>query len=361
MTKMMQLVADRDEWNATLDALSCVELLQSWEWGEFKLRHGWKPQRWVWNRDGHPLAASQVLLRVEKYLGLRVVFAYVPQGPLLNWDDTDLSLRVLRDLRSLACHEGALFLKIDPHVAVGYGVPESPDDDVDALGLRLEKELSSWGWRESGQQVQFRNTVLLDLGREESELLASFHQKTRYNVRLAMRKGVRVRAGTEGDLDLLYGLYARTSTRDGFIIREEPYYLDVWGSFIREGLAVPLLAEVDGEVVAALIMFLFRGRATYMYGMSSGDHSEKMPNYLLQWEAICRAKKSGCSVYDFWGAPDRFVPQDPLWGVWRFKAGFRGRVVRTLGAWDFPCRRNGYLLYSRAMPYAQMALRLIGK
>ncbi|MDP6792538.1 MAG: peptidoglycan bridge formation glycyltransferase FemA/FemB family protein [Anaerolineales bacterium] len=350
MTDLMHAVATRDEWYAALAGLPSADLLQSWEWGEFKSRHGWTPYRWAWKRERQVLAAAQMLLRSETRFGMRVTIAYVPRGPLLDWTDFDLRRRVLHDLRSLACRYGALFLKMDPHVAVGYGVPGSPEEQPDALGLKLADDLVSEGWRESWQQIQFRNTVVLNLAQDESVLLASFRQKTRYNVRLAMRKGVTVRVGTDDDLEMLFRLYACTAERDGFVIRPQQYYRDAWGCFMRDHMAEPLLAEVGGEVVAALLLFTFCGRATYMYGMSSGAHSEKMPNYLLQWEAIRRAKTAGCSIYDFWGAPDRFVSGDPLWGVWRFKAGFRGQVVRTLGAWDYPCRRAGYWLYARAMP-----------
>ncbi len=361
MTEPMQLVTHRDEWHETLAGLAGAELLQSWEWGELKSRYGWTPQRWAWKREGSPRAAAQVLWRSQKIFGMRATIAYIPRGPLLDWDNVDLRKRVLHDLRSLACREGALFLKVDPHVALGYGVPDSGEAQPDVLGLELVDELAAAGWCGSRQQVQFRNTVMLDLVQEESALLASFRQKTRYNVRLAIRKGVTVRPGTDGDLDMLFGLYACTAERDGFVIRPQQYYLDVWSSFMRAGMAEPLLAEMDGEVVAALIIFTFRTQATYMYGMSSGEHSEKMPNYLLQWEAICRAKRAGCSVYDFWGAPDQFVHGDPLWGVWRFKSGFRGRVVRTLGAWDYPCGRAGYWLYTRAVPRVLVTMRSMGK
>ncbi len=361
MTDMMQVVTNRDEWHEALADLTGAELLQSWDWGELKSRHGWIPQRWAWKREGQLLAAAQLLRRSAKRFGMRTAVAYVPRGPLLAWEDADLRRQVLRDLRSLACRQGAIFLKIDPYVAVGYGAPDSIDARPDELGLEIAEELAADGWRESGQQVQFRNTVMLDLTQDESVLMDSFRQKTRYNVRLAMRKGVTVRTGTYSDLELLFGLYMCTAERDGFFIRPQQYYLDAWSSFMSAGMAEPLLAEVDGEIVAALIMFTFGERATYMYGMSSGTHSEKMPNYLLQWEAILRAKTSGCTVYDFWGAPDHFAVGDPLWGVWRFKAGFRGRVVRTLGAWDYPCRRAGYWLYASAIPHVLATMRPMGK
>ena len=125
-------------------------------------------------------------------------------------------------------------------------------------------------------------------------------------------------------------------------------------------MAKPLIAEVDGEIVAALILFYFAGTAWYLYGMSSIEHRDKMPNYLLQWEAIRLAKKMGCSTYDLWGAPDQFNDQDPLWGVYRFKSGLGGRVVRHAGAWDFPVNKNLYRLYTLVLPKILAILRRRG-
>src|SRR5574342_54174 len=130
---------------------------------------------------------------------------------------------------------------------------------------------------------KFRNTVTLDLRLSEADLLARMKQKTRYNVRLAEKKGVHVRPGSPADLDLLYRLYAETSVRDGFVIRSADYYREAWGSFIEAGLARPFIAEVEGEPVSALILFRFARTAWYMYGMSREAHREKMPNHLLQW------------------------------------------------------------------------------
>jgi lipid II:glycine glycyltransferase (peptidoglycan interpeptide bridge formation enzyme) len=186
-------------------------------------------------------------------------------------------------------------------------------------------------------------------------------QKTRYNIRLAARKGVAVRVGTVADLDLLYRMYAETSVRDGFVIRLPRYYSDAWGAFIAAGLAQPFIASVGAEPVAALIVFRYGGTATYMYGMSTEAHREKMPNHLLQWEAITWARRQGCAVYDFWGAPDEFDPADPLWGVWKFKEGFGGSLVRTLGAWDYVASPFGYRLYTGLLPRLLGLMRRLGR
>ncbi|HEX9019228.1 MAG TPA: peptidoglycan bridge formation glycyltransferase FemA/FemB family protein, partial [Anaerolineaceae bacterium] len=215
--------------------------------------------------------------------------------------------------------------------------------------------------RFSQDQVQFRNTVWLDLSGEESDWLARMKQKARYNLRLAQRKGVQVRYGGLDDLAMLYHMYAETSLRDGFVIRGEAYYQAVWRAFMQRGMAVPLVAEVEGEPIAGIFLFYFGGRAWYLYGMSREKHRDKMPNYLLQWEAMRYARASGCTQYDLWGAPDVFDESDSMWGVFRFKEGLGGQVLRTAGAWDYPARPIAYLLYTRVLPRLLDIMRRRGR
>lgn len=123
----------------------------------------------------------------------------------------------------------------------------------------------------------------------------------------------------------------------------------------------PLIAEVDDEAIAAIFVFYFARRAYYVYGMSREAHREKMPNYLLQWEAMKRAKERGCSAYDLWGAPDGFNESDSMWGVFRFKEGLGGQVVRTLGAWDYAPNPFWYKMYSEIIPRILDVMRSRGK
>ncbi len=174
--------------------------------------------------------------------------------------------------------------------------------------------------------------------------------KTRYNIRLAGRKGITVREGTPEDFAAIATMYEETATRDGFTIRPLPYYLDAWQSLYDAGMAMPLIAEYEGAPVAAVVLVRFGQRTVYMYGASSERERQRMPNYLLQWEAIRWAKEQGSTVYDFWGAPSEFVEDDPLWGVWRFKDGFQGDVVWHIGAWDYPARPLLYTAYTRLLP-----------
>jgi peptidoglycan pentaglycine glycine transferase (the first glycine) len=324
----LQLVTDPTRWNTALAALPYRHVLQTWEWGQFKGRWGWTPRYFL--NEEHT-AATLVLRRTFSPLKLNIL--YVPRGPALDYSDGALVDQVLGDLVAVARRDRAIFVKIDPDL-------DQPDRSI----------LLDRGWRYSAEQIQFRNTMLIDLTRGEDDLLAAMKPKTRYNVRLAQKKGVEIRPGDPGDLELLYHLYAETAQRDGFIIRPLEYYRDAWGSFIRSGLAHPLFAAVDGQAVAGLILFRFADRAWYMYGMSSALHREKMPNHLLQWEALRWAKAQGCTVYDLWGAPDELKESDAMWGVYKFKEGLGADFAPHAGAHDFVVSRPGYWLYTQAMP-----------
>lgn len=345
---------DAQKWNDLIATLPGAHVLQSWQWAQVKAAFGWEPLPTVWHdRQGEVAAAAMVLGRKLRVGGLPagVQVMYVPKGPVLrDWSDSGLRSQVFDDLRILARRNRAIFIKIDPDVRSGVGIPGSDQAAEDPIGTPLIAELKSRGWRFSQEQVQYRNTVLIDLRPSEDDLLMNMKQKTRYNVRLAGRRGVEVRVGTESDLDLLYRMYAETSVRDGFVIRGEDYYREVWRTGMQAGMAEALIAEVETQPVAAIVTFRFADRAWYLYGMSRDLHREKMPNYLLQWEAMRRAKEAGCRVYDLWGAPDVFDEEDSMWGVYRFKEGLGGRVVRHIGAWDLPVRPVHYWLYTRILP-----------
>jgi peptidoglycan pentaglycine glycine transferase (the first glycine) len=360
---------DSAAWNSLIATLPNPHILQTWEWGQVKARFGWQalPQTWR-DEQGRVTAAALVLQRAASFLGglIHLRILYVPKGPLLDWSDAPLRQRLLKDLSDLARRQGAIFVKIDPDVVLGEGFPGQPGALEFEQGQAIQSELRAAGWRFSEEQIQFRNTVLVDLNLSEDELLGRMKQKTRYNIRLAERKGVKVRIGDVSDLEMLYRLYAETSIRDGFVIRDEAYYRAVWETFLQAGMAELLIAELQSpgvppEPLAGLLLFHFAGRAWYLFGMSSERQRQLMPNYLLQWEAMRRAKNAGCQVYDLWGAPDHLNENDRLWGVYRFKEGLGGYVVRTLGAWDLPVRPLQYRLYTQVLPRLLNGMRRRGK
>jgi peptidoglycan pentaglycine glycine transferase (the first glycine) len=333
----MEFVAvhDRATWNQAVLRLPRPHILQSWEWGAFKSRHGWSTAHWLLtDANGTPRAAALVLRR--RLLRLPLGLLYVPKGPLLDPTDLEAWDAMLAHLELLARRQRAIFVKLDPDVSIELdGVP-------DLLAKRR--------WRASAEQIQFRTTMTLDLTQDEDTLLAEMKSKWRYNIRLAGRRGLTVRAGSVDDLPLLYDMYHETALRDSFVIRPFDYYRDAWGSFIESGLAHPLIAEVDGDPVAMLILFYFGATAWYMYGASRNCHRDKMPNHLLQWYAMRWAKSSGCTVYDMWGAPDEPVESDPMWGVYRFKQGFGASMVQHIGAYDYAASRPWYWVYTVLMP-----------
>jgi lipid II:glycine glycyltransferase (peptidoglycan interpeptide bridge formation enzyme) len=351
---------DPAEWDAVLANLPGAHILQSVQWADQKKANGWLPIYLTWTDSYANVVAATVLHRKSiPVLGrlFGTCLLYAPRGPLLARQDLDLASQVISGLEIFAGKARAIFIKIDPEIPIGWDL----DETADPFGRRFADELSRRGWRYSQDQIQFRNTILLDLRPDETDLLNRMKQKTRYNIRLAERKGVTVRKGQSADLPVLYQMYVETAYRVGFVIRTRDYYLDVWQSLMDSGMATPLIAEAAGEAVAGMVLFHYAGRAYYFYGMSTDKYRDWMPNHLLQWRAMQYAKSLGCSTYDFWGAPDQFDPSDSMHGVYRFKEGFNGRILRGLGAWDYTSSTGLYSLYTKIMPFLLEILRSGGR
>jgi len=351
-------------WDAVIQNLPNAHLLQTREWSLIKAPLGWSPSTYTWEDEaGSCIAACLILKRQVRILPglLSASILYAPKGPLLDWHDQPLVECVLSDLKQIAREENAIFIKIDPDIIYATGLPGTEDEKSIPEGIRLQDSLKSSGWQYARDQIQFRNTITIDLSLANDELLARMKQKTRYNIRLAEKKGVAIRIGSLKDSAMLSKMYAETSLRNGFAVREREYYERVWKILFDAGMLTFLIAEVEGEPVAGLILFHFAGRAYYFYGMSTEIHREYMPTYLLQWKAIQISRDLGCSVYDLWGAPEDFNESDLLWGVFRFKEGLGGRVIRTIGAWDFPAKRGLYNLYTSVMPRILALMRSRGK
>ncbi len=319
---------DEAAWDAFVAGHPAAHPLQLAAWGRLKREFGWEDARLGLSEGGRLAAGAQVLFRRLPRLGfLPLRLAYVPKGPLLDWQDEALAGRLLAEVWRFCLRRGAVALKIEP---------ELPDDPALASLLRR------LGFR-PGRAVQPRTTVWVDLQPDEETILARMHQKWRYNVRLAGRKGVVVRAGGVGDLPAFGALMQATGQRNTFGVHEPAYYRRFWELFAPSGHAALFLAEHEGEPLAGLMAARLAGRAYYLYGASGNDDRNLMPNHLLQWETMRWARANGCTAYDLWGVPDEVgidadapIP-DPvtgLWGVWRFKRGFGGRVVRYAGAWD---------------------------
>lgn len=351
----MERIAD---WNIKISSLPGVHLFQTQEWAQLKSRYGWENHQVLLESHGMIDAAAQVLsrrVRFSRFLPEAKVL-YSPRGPLTDWTDLEKFERILFEMEEMCQKQNAIFIKIDPEI-----IQSISEEELNPAWDKISNTLKRRGWRYSPEQIQFKNTVWIDLTKTEDFLLAGMKQKTRYNIRLAEKKGVRIRVGDGKDFTRLFQIYAETSLRDGFAIRSKEYYLDLWSLFIQKNMAYPLIAEYEGEVIAGLFLFVFAGKAWYLFGMSTNRHRDKMPNYLLQWEAIRLAKSKGIRIYDLWGAPDSLSPDDHMWGVYRFKEGLGGKFVKTIGAWDFTEKPLAYQVYTNLMPRVLSVMRWRGK
>ncbi len=317
---------DTTTWDAFVAAHPSGSLLQTSRWGKLKDEFGWDYEI-VTREDEAGLVGGALVLYKSLPLSLGTL-AYVPRGPVVNWDDPDAVALVMEVVEATVRQRRAWACWIEP--------------EAFATSVRSDK-LVGMGYRESEQTIQPPSTILVDLSASEDDIMMRMKSKTRYNIRYAGRKGVEVRHGTLDDLRKFYNLLETTSERNEFGIHERAYYRRAMELFGPDDSIALLIAEVEEDPVAAILVFAVGDESWYIAGASSNRHRRKMPTYALQWEAMRWAKSRGCRVYDLWGIPDadeetleaEFTERsDGLWGVYRFKRGFGGEVVRYLGMWE---------------------------
>jgi lipid II:glycine glycyltransferase (peptidoglycan interpeptide bridge formation enzyme) len=338
----MSSAGEAAEWDSFVAAHPYGHILQSSAWGGLKSTFGWRAERIRAGNDG----ALVLFRRLPAGLG---ALAYIPRGPLVNWGRPDPMAALLPALDAACRERRAAFLKIEPDVLQDTGLkPQvakaaAPTPDLGFLASNF---------RPSPHPVQPRRTILVDISGEEQAVLARMKQKCRYNIGLAQKKGVTVRPS--GDLRTFNSLMRETGRRDAFGVHAPEYYEKAYALFQPKGMCELLLAEYRGEPLAGLMVFALGRRAWYFYGASSDRERNRMPAYLLQWEAMRWARAKGCVEYDLWGVPDEDeaaleanfeARRDGLWGVYRFKRGFGGRLARSVGAWDRVYNSAIYWLY----------------
>ncbi|MGC9399666.1 MAG: lipid II:glycine glycyltransferase FemX [Anaerolineae bacterium] len=317
---------DPQTWNAFVKQHPQGNILQTTTWGRLKANFGWA---WEIVALGPKATLQAGALLLYRKLPLNVgTLAYAPRGPLVDWSDAQASRDLLQALERRARRHRAWALWLEPNAFDG---PE------------VRRQLTTLGLQASARTVQPPRTILVDLTADEDEILMRMKSKTRYNIRYAGRKGVTVRQGSVDDAEVYYNLMETTAERNEFGIHTQAYYRQVLAHFLPQEQAALFIAEVAGDPVAAIIVFALGETAWYFYGASSNRHRKKMPTYALQWAAMRWAKARGCTTYDLWGIPDfdeaaleeQFTERsDGLWGVYRFKRGFGGEVVRYAGLWE---------------------------
>jgi peptidoglycan pentaglycine glycine transferase (the first glycine) len=304
-----------------------AHLLQTASWGRLKSAFGWQADSLL--SDGF----GALLLFRPLPFGFSV--GYLPRGPVPS--TTEALADLIPGMDRLCRSRRAAFLAVEPDVIDG-DLPRS--------------DLRRMGFQPGAHTIQPPRTILVDLQGSEDDLLARMKPKTRYNIRLAGRHEVTV--SPSEDIAAFAHLMDTTGLRESFAVHSEAYYRAAYAAFVPHRTVELLLASYRGEPISGLMVFAQGSRAWYLYGASSNLHREMMAPHLLQWEAMRWARARGCTEYDLWGIPDageneleaQFADrQDGLWGVYRFKRGFGGRVSRSVGAWDRVYNLPLYLLY----------------
>ncbi len=342
LDKILQLESqytDEDaEWDNFVANHPHGSLLQFTNWATLKGRFGWNSRR-VWMRQEDKLIAGAQILFRSSALGI-VKVGYIPHGPLVDWNNAE-QVEVLFNQIDFAMYEHrAGLLTFEPMIW-----------QKDALNWEALCQQS--GNLLSETTTQPPQTIILDLVPSEEDILKRMKQKTRYNIRLAAKKGVTVREGGNKDLPIFNALMRLTGQRDGFGVHAPEYYQAAFELFKDQ--VILLIAEFEERPLSAVMVFKWGNKAGYLYGASSNEHRNLMPNYAVQWAAIQWAKAQGCTEYDLWGIPDAPFEQleeeftnrhDGLWGVYRFKRGFGGEIRRTVGAAERPYNKTTRKLYN---------------
>ena len=302
-------------------------VLQSYEWGEFKKRLDWRPVRLVLEREGEVAGVGQ-FLAYDTGPFVPGTLWYCTKGPWIPWDDENAIRAFFRGVLEVAGREGVHTIKIEPEVL---------EDQKDAKAL-----LQEIGFRKARYDLNQKTTMLVDLDSPEEELLARMKGKTRYNVRLADKKGVEViEPGFEEGWETFYGFMKDTAGRAGYPIRRSQEYLhDNMREMYDAGRGHLFFAVHEGTPLAGIYIYTFGKKCWYIHGGSSNEKRNLMPNYLLQWKAMRWARQRGLTYYDMVGVPrpGNLNEDDSLWGVYRFKAGFGGEIADFLGCLDLPVR-----------------------
>ncbi len=267
--------------------------------------------------------------------GVQILFRKLPLGFAVGYipkfsvrpDAFTFTQELWREVDSVCKENRAVFLKLEPDLW-----QDSKANQVPMTDYRL---------RTSPHNIQPPRTIIVDINSAEEQILARMKQKTRYNIRLAEKKGVTVR--TWADIESFHKMMLVTGGRDGFGVHAREYYQRAYDLLHPKQMGELLLAEYEGKPLAALFVAQYGNRAYYLYGASTDEERNRMPTYLLQWEAMKWAKARGCEEYDLWGIPDEEeatleanfeTRHDGLWGVYRFKRGFGGELKRAVQAMD---------------------------
>lgn len=340
----MRFVTDEDsrkKYEEFLTGHERCNFQQSLEWA--KVKESWINEVILAeDENGDIIGSLSVLIRKIPIFG---TIMYSSRGPVCNIHDISVMKQLTDGAEELAKKYKAIVLRIEPDI-------ESSDElfrkIVTNLGYKIKDDAKNFR-----EEIQPRYVFRLDIkGKTEDEVFANFHQKTRYNIRLAVKKGVTVKEGTRDDLKEFHRIMVETGDRDGFIIRSLEYFEKMYDNLAPEHMKI-LMAYHDDKPISGVIPIMYGNKTWYLYGASSNSHRNLMPNYLLQWEMIKIAIKNGSEIYDLRGVSGVVDESHPQYGLYRFKKGFGAEFTEFIGEVYIPFKPLRYKLYK----FAEKAFR----
>lgn len=327
-------------------------LFQTVFWSTVKSQLGWEPHAFDLSSSA---AAGDVLVLTRSY-GDGITAAYVPQGPEHGPDPEQYGPFLEELSNALAGHinREVSFIRYDLPWQSQYsenGASIVPGQlwegrpEARLREMRMNFGTRSWNLRKSPIDLTVADTFILDISGSEEEILARMKPKTRYNIRLAERRGVRVFEASADMLPVFYDLYCQTADRNGFPACEYKYFAALFSAVAcrPDGSEVRfLLATLNGDMLAGAIIAISGRTGVYLFGASSNENRSVMGPYAVQWEAIKLARTKQCITYDMGAVPPSNDTDHPFYGMYRFKAGFGGNIVHRSGSWDFPFDDESY-------------------
>ncbi len=335
------------EYKDFLESHPESNFMQSIEWAAVK--DNWVNEIIIIRNDNNQIKGALSIL-IRKVPFIKKTIMYAPRGPVCDIHDTETLSNLFQEAKKLAKKHKAYILKIDPDI--------KKEDKI------FEKYIKEYGFKVQNESKNFEGIQprfvfrLKIAGKTEEELLNSFHSKTRYNIRLAKRKGVEVKTGTRSDLKEFHNIMKETGVRDEFIIRNLEYFEKMYDSLAPDHLRL-YLAYYKGKIIAGTIPIVYGDKCWYLYGASSNDHRNVMPNYLLQWEMIKWAIEKRCNIYDFRGVSGDLNEDNPLYGLYKFKKGFNGEFTEFIGELDLVFNKIIYIIVEKGEKLFREIRRII--
>lgn len=324
---------DRQAYKEFLEKHERCNFQQSLEWA--KVKGNWINEIVLAeDESGKIIGAVSILIRKIPIFGN---IMYSSRGPTCDIHDISVMKQLTDGIKELAKKYKAIVYKAEPDIL-------SSDEEyrkiVTSLGYKIKDDAKNFR-----EEIQPRYVFRLDIkNKTEDEIFAGFHSKTRYNVRLAIKKGVEVKEGTREDLKDFHKIMVETGARDGFIIRPLSYFEKMYDEMAPEHMKL-LMAYHDGKPISGVIPIFYGNKTWYLYGASSNEHRNLMPNYLLQWEMIKMAIARKDDVYDFRGVSGVVDENHPQYGLYRFKKGFGATFTEFVGEVYIPFKPFTYSLY----------------